>query len=52
MFVHDLAQLFDSKITVKLFAYDVKLYIIIINDIVDAVILQKVVDALVSNATE
>ena len=47
LFVNDLEQLFDTKITVKLFADDVKMYIIV-NDISDSVTLQKGLDNLVN----
>ena len=45
LFVNDLEQLFDRKITVKLFADDVKLYIIV-RDILDSATLQKGLDDL------
>ena len=43
--MNDLQQLFDRKITVKLFADDVKLYIIV-RDILDSATLQKGLDDL------
>ena len=45
LFVNDLEQLFDRKITVKLFADYVKLYIIV-RDILDSATLQKGLDDL------
>jgi len=45
LFIKDLEELFYSNITVKLFADDVKIYIVI-NDIVDVNMSQKGLDSL------